>query len=144
MIPPPPRSKRTYTLFPYTTRFRSHFVDIHDGRVCLSSLVARRQPERRAARLAQVVGVVEHARGTHPAQVPLQRIRVRDPARPIEFQITGPVVRTGQRVLAPIRHHVRVACLPPLRVREAAPEPVPPPAPRARGTHEEAAVTAEV
>src|SRR3546814_12281651 len=69
---------------------------------------------------------------------------VRDPARRIEFQITGPVVRTGQRVLAQVRHHVRVACLPQLRVREAAPEQLPQPGTRARWTHEEAAVLAEV
>src|SRR3546814_5650319 len=53
-------------------------------------------------------------------------------------------VRTGQRVLAQVRHHVRVACLPQLRVREAAPEQLPQPGTRARWTHEEAAVLAEV
>src|SRR3546814_11720782 len=68
MIPLPPTSTLTYTLFPYTTRFRSSTVPIDrrslpdagkDGtktrscRACRSTVIPRRRTERTTLRQAQ-------------------------------------------------------------------------------------------
>src|SRR3546814_12097434 len=50
MIRRPPRSTRTYTLFPYTTLFRSHLRDRHRDRQFLER--RDRRTLRRAARVA--------------------------------------------------------------------------------------------
>src|SRR3546814_8959910 len=54
MIPPPPRSTRTDTLFPYTTRFRSseHAMDVpaQIARYALDPIAATEEPEALAAR----------------------------------------------------------------------------------------------
>src|SRR3546814_2578983 len=48
MIPPPPRSTRTYTLFPYTTLFRSPSVSLEQ------SLAMQRKVEEAVKKLPEV------------------------------------------------------------------------------------------
>src|SRR3546814_9589555 len=73
MIRTPPRSKPTYTLFPYTKLFRSHDLDdarvervggVGRGRAALDvvELRAGRADDERAFELADVLGVEQEVR----------------------------------------------------------------------------------